>query len=60
MTPALALQLGLLGSPPDPFGRFTMREGPSTLHQLWTSGATVGYYNKVYLCQAINVPDGIN
>ena len=29
MTPALATQLGLLGSPPDPVGRFTMREGPS-------------------------------
>ena len=29
MTPALASQLGLLGSPPDPVGRFTMREGPS-------------------------------
>lgn len=29
MTPALALQLGLLGSPPDPVGHFTMREGPS-------------------------------
>ena len=29
MTPALALQLGLLGSPPDPVGRSTMREGPS-------------------------------
>ena len=28
-TPALAPQLGLLGSPPDPVGRFTMREGPS-------------------------------
>jgi len=28
-TPALALQLGLLGSPPDPVGCFTMREGPS-------------------------------
>jgi len=30
LTPALAPQLGLLGSPPDPVGRFTMREGPST------------------------------
>ena len=29
LTPALAPQLGLLGSPPDPVGRFTMREGPS-------------------------------
>ena len=29
MTPALAPQLGLLGSPPDPVGRFTMWEGPS-------------------------------
>ena len=29
MTPALAPQLGLLGSPSDPVGRFTMREGPS-------------------------------
>ncbi len=29
MTPALTPQLGLLGSPPDPVGRFTMREGPS-------------------------------
>ena len=29
LTPALALQLGLLGSPSDPVGRFTMREGPS-------------------------------
>ncbi len=31
MTPALDSQLGLLGSPPDPVGRFTMREGPSGL-----------------------------
>ena len=31
MTPALAPQLGLLGSPSDPVGRFTMREGPSLL-----------------------------
>ena len=31
MTPALTPQLGLLGSPPDPVGRFTMREGPSGL-----------------------------
>ena len=31
MTPALTLQLGLLGSPPDPVGRFTMREGPSVV-----------------------------
>jgi len=29
LTPALDSQLGLLGSPPDPVGRFTMREGPS-------------------------------
>ena len=29
MTPALDSQLGLLGSPSDPVGRFTMREGPS-------------------------------
>lgn len=29
MTPALAPRLGLLGSPPDPVGRFPMREGPS-------------------------------
>ena len=29
MTPALVPQLGLLGSPPDPVGRFSMREGPS-------------------------------
>jgi hypothetical protein len=29
LTPALTPQLGLLGSPPDPVGRFTMREGPS-------------------------------
>jgi DNA polymerase-3 subunit gamma/tau len=29
LTPALALQLELLGSPPDSVGRFTMREGPS-------------------------------
>jgi hypothetical protein len=29
LTPALNPQLGLLGSPPDPVGRFTMREGPS-------------------------------
>ena len=29
MTPALAPQLGLLGSPPDPVGRFPMWEGPS-------------------------------
>jgi len=29
LTPALAPQLGLLGSPSDPVGRFTMREGPS-------------------------------
>jgi len=26
---ALAPQLGLLGSPPDPVGRFTMQGGPS-------------------------------
>jgi len=31
LTPALAPQLGLLGSPPDPVGRFTMWEGPSLL-----------------------------
>ena len=31
MTPALAPQLGLLGSPPDPVGRFPMWEGPSGL-----------------------------
>jgi hypothetical protein len=31
LTPALDSQLGLLGSPPDPVGRFTMREGPSTV-----------------------------
>jgi len=31
LAPALAPQLGLLGSPPDPVGRFTMREGPSLL-----------------------------
>jgi PmbA protein len=30
LTPALALQLELLGSPPDSVGRFTMREGPSS------------------------------
>ncbi len=29
LTSALAPQLGLLGSPPDPVGRFTMRGGPS-------------------------------
>jgi len=29
LTPALTPQLGLLGSPPDPVGRFTMWEGPS-------------------------------
>ncbi len=29
MTPALDPQLGLLGSPPDPVGRFPMWEGPS-------------------------------
>ena len=29
MTPAQAPQLGLLGSPPDPVGRFPMWEGPS-------------------------------
>jgi hypothetical protein len=29
LTPALTPQLGLLGSPPDPVGRFAMREGPS-------------------------------
>src|SRR6218665_1233462 len=29
LAPALTPQLGLLGSPPDPVGRFTMRAGPS-------------------------------
>jgi len=28
LTPALTPQLGLLGSPPDPVGRFAMRGGP--------------------------------
>lgn len=45
-TPALAPQLGLLGSPPDPVGRFPMRGGPSAGIVIYTAvgAGNVGGY----------------
>jgi hypothetical protein len=48
LTPALDSQLGLLGSPSDPVGRFTMREGPSlTIVPATPLGTTVTCYRKM-------------
>ena len=52
MTPALTPQLGLLGSPPDPVGRLTMREGPSPAIVCDSCSRYVGHCRQPNLARA--------